>query len=293
MSSYDDTSTEPIATVTNSDAGSPAFTDTPVDAPTDAAGAERTADRRLRKAERQRRRYERSEVRRFTQASRRRRLLWLGSIGGVAVFALAITAVAFSPLMALRTIQVEGANRVPSEQVVAALESQLGTPLPLIDFAQIKAELAPFTLVQSYSTETRPPSTLVVRVVERTPLGSLSTDAGFTLVDAAGVVIVEGAERQPGYPLIEATGANPKLSFTAATNVIRALPDDMRSQLDAVRAESPDNVTLVLGGGQSVVWGSAEDSAIKAVVLAQLMAAVDPDSVNEYDVSSPNAPVYR
>ena len=289
-----DAATEPITIIREPDAGAaPASRVAASAAQPDAADAERTAEKRLRKAERQRRRYERFEVRRFTQASRRRRLVWLGSVGGVVALAMVTTGVAFSPLMALRTITVEGANRVPSEQIVAALGSQLGTPLPLVDFEEIRAELAPFTLLQSYSTETRPPSTLVVRVVERTPLGSLSTGAGFTLVDAAGVVILESVDRQPGYPLIEANGPNPKLSFNAATNVIRALPAEMRAQLDVVSAKSGDSVTLKLAGGQNVVWGSAENSAIKAVVLAERMTAVDPDSVDEYDVSSPNAPVYR
>jgi len=50
-------------------------------------------------------------------------------------------------------------------------------------------------------------------------------------------------------------------------------------------------VRLELEGGASVVWGSAEDSALKATVLAALMRAAPPDTVAQYDVSAPTSPV--
>ena len=59
-------------------------------------------------------------------------------------------------------------------------------------------------------------------------------------------------------------------------------------------ASTPDDVTLTLGGANAeVVWGSAEDSAMKALVLETTMAARPPASVSVYDVSSPSAVVVR
>jgi hypothetical protein len=49
-------------------------------------------------------------------------------------------------------------------------------------------------------------------------------------------------------------------------------------------------VRLELDGGASVVWGSAEESALKATVLAALMRAAPPDTVAQYDVSAPYEP---
>ncbi|MDR2996567.1 MAG: hypothetical protein LBU78_00445 [Microbacterium sp.] len=59
--------------------------------------------------------------------------------------------------------------------------------------------------------------------------------------------------------------------------------------LTDVRAATPDSVTLILKGGKTILWGSAEDSAAKSVILSKLMAK-NPNS-RAFDVSSPSVPV--
>jgi len=200
---------------------------------------------------------------------------------------------AYSPLMALRTIEVVGTQRIANDSLVAALGDQLGTPLPLIDFTQVKAELGRFPLIQSFVTESRPPGTLVVRIVEREPIGVVTGAAGFDLVDIAGIVIDSSVARPDGYPQIDAPSGIGSAGFLAAGAVIQALPEGIRSQLDSVAAATKDDVTLNLVGGAKVAWGSAEQSEYKAVVLAALMVGHPAGSVNEYDVSSPNSAVLR
>lgn len=249
-----------------------------------------SARARLRAATRARKAYERAEVRRFTKHLRRRRAVWIGAVGSVLALAIFVAVGTFSPLMALTTIQIEGASRLDPSEVSTALSGQIGTPLPLVDLGEIKNELSQFTLIQSFATESRPPNTLVVRIIERDPIGAIAGAAGFDLVDPAGVVIQSSAERPAGYPLIEAASTE---GLAAAGAVIQALPADVRAQLDAVVAASTDNVQLRLAGGASVAWGSAEESAQKALVLAQLMGAAPPSGVSLYDVSSPASPVVR
>ncbi|HSP52685.1 MAG TPA: FtsQ-type POTRA domain-containing protein [Cryobacterium sp.] len=298
----DHTSTEPITLPAPADpiapvsrlrsASGPAARSAPTeprDTPLTPAGARR----KLRAARRARKLYEREEVRRFTWRSRRRRNAWLAALGTVAVLVAFVLVGTFSPLMALRTIEVVGANRVPAGQIQSALEGQLGTPLPLVDFAQVKKELSAFTLIQSYVTESRPPNTLVVRIVEREPVGALVTEAGFDLVDAAGVVIQSSVERPAGYATINARAGAGSAGFRAATAVIAALPADIRTTLDTVTAATTDDVTLTLVGGARVVWGSAEKSDFKAVVLTALIVSNPVGSVGEYDVSSPDSAVLR
>jgi cell division protein FtsQ len=132
----------------------------------------------LRAAKRARKRYERQEVRRFTWRSRRRRTNWVVALGAVAVMTLVVVGAGYSPLMALRTIEVVGASRVSADALVDALDEQVGTPLPLIDFDALNDQLAEFMLIQSYVTESRPPGTLVVRIVEREPVGALVSAGG-------------------------------------------------------------------------------------------------------------------
>ncbi|MET0975255.1 MAG: FtsQ-type POTRA domain-containing protein [Leifsonia sp.] len=248
---------------------------------------ERSSSARVRSAARLRKRFERAEVRRFTVASRRRRRNWLIAGGAVAALIAIVVGVGFSPIMALRVVQVDGASRVPSTDIVAALGDQLGTPLALIDMDTVHERLSAFTLIQSYSTESHPPDTLVVRIIERDPIGAVKTAAGYDLVDSAGVVIASSADRPAGFPAL--TTPSPT-ALAAAGEVVRSLPADVRAQLDTVTAETRDDVTLQLATGTRVVWGSSDDSALKAVVFARLLAAAPGASL--YDVSSPSSPVY-
>jgi cell division protein FtsQ len=253
----------------------------------------RAARKRLRAARRARKQYERSEVRRFTSRSRRRRNLWIGAIGTVAALVAFVLVGVYSPLMALRTIEVTGTERILPDDIVQALDGQLGTPLPLIDLSDVKQELSEFTLIRSYVTESRPPDTLVVRIVERHPVGTIATPDSFDLVDAAGVVITKSPARPEGYPMIEATGGASGAGFQAAVSVVSALPEGIRGQLDTVTAATKDDVTLTLAGGARVVWGNSERAEYKAVVLSALLVGHPVGSVTEYDVSSPDSAVVR
>lgn len=250
------------------------------------------ARRQLRAARRARKKYEREEVRRFTWRSRRRRRAWFVALGVVVALAAFVLGGVYSPVMAVRQVQVVGAKRLAAEKVEAALSGQLGTPLPLVDSAAVKSALAPFTIIQSFRTESRPPHTLVVRLVEREPVGVVARGSGFDLVDAAGVVIETSPKRPDGYPTLVA-GDTDGAGFRAATAVVRALPEGIRTNLREVRAGTADDVTLTLAGGARVVWGSAERSDDKAAVLTALMVSHPPGSVDEYDVTSPDSPVIR
>ena len=212
-------------------------------------------------------------------------------VGSVVALVATIAVGAYSPLMALREVRVEGAQRIPAAEVQGAFTSILGTPLPLIDRAEVHSALSKFPLIETYATETIPPGTLVVRIVERTPVGVIETDSGLELVDAAGVVIDRPEDVPDGQPLIETEGGVADEGFRAVAAVVRSLPAEVRAQLTGATADTADDVELELAGGATVVWGSAEQSELKADVLASLMLAAPPDTVSRYDVSAPTSPV--
>lgn len=261
---------------------------------TEAAGPEAVGMRDVWRAARARRRALKSEVRRFTVRARRRRAIWLGSIAAVVLVALGSVAAAYSPLFAVETITVAGAQQLDAAAVSDALSSQLGTPLPLVDESAIKAALIAFPLVESYTVEARPPHDLVVRVVERTPIGVIASPAGYTLVDAAGVALSTTQTPAPGRPVLQITGGTASEAFEAVGHVLRSLPDTIMSQVTEASATTPNDVTLTLGGtGTQIVWGNADESSNKAVALAAAMKSRPPDTVSRYDVSSPSAVVIQ
>ncbi|MCM3500362.1 FtsQ-type POTRA domain-containing protein [Microbacterium sp. P26] len=256
--------------------------------------AEGASLRDVWRASRARRRALSAEVRRFTVRQRRRRRVWIGVGAAFLVMVLGTAGAAYSPLFAVEQIDIEGASSLDVAAVTDALSGQIGTPLAMVDDSAVKAALVRFPLVESYTLEARPPHDLVVRIVERTPIGAIQGPAGFTVVDAAGIALSTTPEAPAGQPVLDIAGGPDSAAFRAAGRVVRALPETVRAQVTAVSASTPDDVTLTLGAtGSRVVWGSADRSAEKAIVLDRLMAKSPPDRVKEYDVTSPEAGVVR
>lgn len=243
------------------------------------------------RAARARRKALRAEIRRFTQRSRRRRLLVWGTTGAVVALVLGSVIAAYSPLFAVETITVAGAKTIDPASVQQALSDQLGAPLALVDADEVKSALADFPVIESYALEVRPPRELLVRIVERTPIGAIRDGDGYAVVDAAGVALSTSAKLPEGRPELDIAGGIDSAAFRSAGLVMRSLPADLRGTVTEVRATSGDDVTLLLADGKSVVWGSEKDSVRKAAVLVRLIAA-SPDS-RAFDVSSPTVPVVR
>lgn len=246
------------------------------------------------KASRASRKVLRREVRRFTGRARRRRLVWIVSISSVLLLIAGSFAVAYSPLFAVQKITVAGAASMDADAIVAALDGQRGVPLAAVDESAIKSALVTFPLIETYAIEAHPPHELVIRIVERQPIGVVRSDAGYTLVDAAGVALATTQEAPAGQPLLEAAGGTGSKSFVAMGLVIRSLPPEIRALVTEVSATSPNSVQLRLGSfNVDVIWGSAADSVEKSLVLQAAMQTNPPAGVSEYDVSTPDAIVIR
>lgn len=241
------------------------------------------------RAARARRKALRAEIRRFTQRSRRRRLIWLSTIGAVVLLIGGSVVAAYSPLFAVEKITVAGASVLDAAAVESALADQIGTPLALVSESEVKAALIAFPLIETYALEAKPPHDLVVRIVERTPIGVIESGAGFTLVDAAGVALSTTPDRPEGQPVIVVDGGIESDAFESVGLVVRSLPADVRAIVTDVSASTLDDVTLKLSSGLTVVWGSADRSTLKAEVLASTMLA-NP-AAREIDVSSPEVVV--
>jgi cell division protein FtsQ len=249
----------------------------------------------VRRAARARRAAEKAEVRRFTRRARTRRIALATVFGTIAILAGLVLTAVYSPILALREVRVEGASRVDPAQITAAVDDQIGTPLALVDLGKIESSLAAFPLIRSYVTRIVPPDTLIVQVVERQPVGAIATVSGYEVVDPAGIVLQESTERVPGVPVIDLAGGGvDSPAFEAAVSVLLALPPALTAQVDTITAHTQDDVSLVLAGvGQRVAWGSADESAKKAALLAALIAVTDPTRPGEFDVSAPSNGVFR
>jgi cell division protein FtsQ len=193
-----------------------------------------------------------------------------------------------SGLFAVRSVVVTGTRLVPESEVIAVADVQPGIPLIRVNTAQIAARVLSIRQILAVRVATSWPDRVVITVRERTAaLAVPLPGGGFDLIDANGVVVQSAASRPPGLPVYTTTAAVSSLrgdpDVSAAAAVVGALPARLRSSVTSVTAPSPDQVTLELTGGVTVVWGDADDAAAKARELGILMQT----HARYYDVSSP------
>lgn len=252
------------------------------------------AERQLREAARQVKAQQRRESRRFSAHTRRRRRNWFIVLGTVAALALFVAVGVFTPLMSVRQVLVEGAASVSVDEVKKALAEFDGVPLALVQDAEVRDALEPFPWIERYSIEVIPPSTLKVRIEERVPVLSVEKAGAFQLYDAAGVLLGKAEAPPAGVPLAGGAAADKtSKAFAAAARVVRDMPAELRAQVVSVTASSGQDVTLVLSSGVEVMWGDAELSKKKAVVLTSMLGALADRPITRIDVSSTEAPVFQ
>lgn len=247
-----------------------------------------------RRAGRDRKKAERAEYRRFTTVTRQRRLALTAGIGGIVLVGVLTIIVTSSPLLALKTIRVLGTERLTNDTVVAALEPFAGQPLARVSPTDVAASLSDIALIASVETRMELPSTLVVTVVERTPIGVVATPGGFAVVDRAAVVLSESAVLPREFPLIGVPAQPESRGFQAIGEALSVIPSDVLSRIDRVSASSADTVAFSLRDSQHrVLWGSSELSGEKARVLPAALRTAGEARPQLIDLSTPDTVVIR
>jgi cell division protein FtsQ len=197
-----------------------------------------------------------------------------------------------SRLLAVRSVVVTGTRLVPQSEVLAVAGIRPGTPLIRVNPAQVAARVEAIRQVQSAQVTRSWPDRVVIAVRERTPaLAVTAPDGGFDLVDPDGVIVLRTARRPPGLPLYLATVAVSALrgdpDVVAAAAVLGELPARLRVWVASVTAPSPDQVTLRLASGITVLWGGTDHARAKAEELGLLL----PAHASYYDLSAPETAV--
>lgn len=235
------------------------------------------------------------EAKRFTVVSRRRKTALLTLSISMGSLLLLVLATFFTPLLAVEKIEVGGVSRLKEKSIVNALQSEIGKPLTMISSADIAVKLKTFALIESFSVISLPPHTLKIQIAERQPIGVIVVSGTRYLYDPAGVRIgiATGNEQLP----LISIGGSPEQSpqFSAAIDVLLALPAELLTRVSEIDAKSKDDVTLRLRGyaGQRIIWGDGTNSVLKSKVLDALIENQKMTDRVTFDVSSPNAPVVR
>lgn len=196
--------------------------------------------------------------------------------------------VGFSSLFAARHVAVSGARTLTAEEVRAAAAVPLGVPLARQDVDAIATRVAGLQLVRSVQVSRSWPRTVSVHVQERTALLAVRQPDGFVLIDDQGQAYLTVADVPREVVLAQVDPGNAGLLRNVGV-VAAALPPSVRHAMTSISAYTADGIELKLTGGKAVVWGSADQSALKAQVLVALLSR----PAKSYDVSAPHSPALR
>lgn len=244
---------------------------------------------------------ERGSVRDVTgRLRRRRRTSWRARLLRVLVLLVVLAVLAtvgwlvgFSSVLASRTVVVTGTSQLSPETVVAAAQVPLGEPMVRLDLPAIEQRVTALPPVASVRVERQWPHTLRIAVTERTAAFVVQSGAQYVLVDGTGVPFAVVANQPRGLLTAAADSGNAALMRSLAT-VADSMPPALRKRVTSVRAGSLDTISLRLGTSATVMWGSAEQSDLKAQVLTALLGQKKiARQTKVYDVSAPADPTTR
>lgn len=198
-------------------------------------------------------------------------------------------------------VSVSGTLVLPPAEVREVASVPLGEPLISVNTGAIEARLRrKLPRIDTVDAVRDWPHGIVLKVTERTPVLLVRKAGNFVEVDGKGVRFATVSQAPKGVPTLELT-ASRKGSGAAsfrrfgtdrlvreAVRVTGDLPVAVAREARTVQIRSFDDISLELGDGRTVAWGSSENGRAKARALTALMKAAP--GARHFDVGVPTAP---
>ncbi|QTD97968.1 cell division protein FtsQ/DivIB [Streptomyces cyanogenus] len=206
-----------------------------------------------------------------------------------------------SAWLRIEHVSVSGTRVLTPAEVRAAAAVPVGDPMISVDTGRIEARLRrKLPRIDTVDVVRSWPHGIGLKVIERTPVLLLRKGGKFVEVDDEGVRFATVSRAPNGVPMLELSasrtgpGAASFRRFGTARLVREAvrvagdLPGAVARATRTVQVRSFDAISLQLGDGRTVAWGSGENGRAKARALTALMKAAP--GARYFDVSVPTAP---
>lgn len=228
--------------------------------------------------------------RRFARRLRARRWrAWRRVLVLLALVALTVGGVwlvFFSSVTAVHDVKVTGVSVLSEDEVRAQAAVPLDVALATSDLDAVTARVEALAPVASVEVTRDWPDTVHVDITERQALAVVEWEGAWRGVDDDGVLFRSYEERPADLPLLDVRAATPASALAEAATVVENLPPELLARVQTVQVGSIDAISLVLGDGTQINWGSADESADKAQVLTLLME----QKARIYNVQAPGRP---
>lgn len=220
----------------------------------------------------------------------------------MAVVAVGVAAwvVVTSPFFDVETIEVRGNRQLSHRQVVTLSGARTGENLLTLSLDEIRRSLMRSPWVAAAEATRSLPSTLVLRVRERWPVGWVKDPSGWAAVAGDGIVVQRGTGVTPdGLISLGTTTSSVSIGGRAdgldgLLRVAASLTPGLRRTVDEARTVG-DRIELVLEDGARVLYGDTESLRAKNAALASMLRYARNNQIEiEYlDVRSPAAPALK
>lgn len=228
---------------------------------------------------------------------RRRRRLLLGVLAG-ALLAAGALYLLHSPVFGARHVVISGSAHVPDAEVVRVAGLAGAPPLMDLSATAVARRVERLPWVARAKVAIAWPSTVRIRLSERTPVAVVPAGRRLAVVDRTGRVLglVGAAARPAGLPLVEVSGkvAAPghRLadSGPAEARVASLMPESMVRSVADLRVTRL-GIVADLRDGLRALLGSSSSARAKFVSLATVLAHGDLAGARVVDVRDPANPV--
>jgi cell division protein FtsQ len=203
-----------------------------------------------------------------------------------------------SSFLSVRHIHVVGGRETPTGAVDRALAGALRHPMVSVNAAALESQVDALPWVEEATVSRSWPSTLEVKISERTPVASVRAGPSWAELDASGRVLTLVRTARSGQPRLSGSvgaGVRPGTSvgspLKAELAVAAAVPASLRAEVDGIGPD-PDGVELTLSppSAAKVEIGPPTLLGAKMTALQTVLAQVDLTGVTVIDVRVPGQP---
>lgn len=209
-------------------------------------------------------------------------------VGVVLVIGFAFWLVTLSPVFRVHEVTVRGATLLTADAVRDAATVDENAPMLTLDTEGAAARVGALPEVRDVDVSRELPDTVVIEVTERTVVFQRVEGDAYEWVDEEGVIFSTSATPIEDVLEVVTASKEPRVLADVST-VVANIPASLMPRVQRVQAKAVDRITLQLDQGDLVVWGSAEDSELKADVLEALISV----DAQLYDISAPSHPTTK
>jgi cell division protein FtsQ len=208
--------------------------------------------------------------------ARRRRLAIRAGSAAAGVFF--VWAILWSPLLNVRHVTVAGGRHTSSTAVAEIAGLSESDNLLFVSASHVAEKAEELPWVKSARVDRLLPNTVRVRVVERQPAMTVTTETGSWLIDAGGRILAPTSDGG-GLPTIAAADLGAvepgesveRPSVRAAVRAFGSMPKELQGLIKAGTAPTSERISFSIAGGAVIRYGAAEQLADKNEVALALI----------------------